>query len=446
MRRLNQSGKESIRTIDFLADNLGKLDITAEQLARTVKDAVLGPFLALAESEAIRVGDTQAASDIADRRMKIEKAFQIAQLNVWEAMLRAAGAFTQFLAELFADTERRLGQPDAPGAPGTPGATRGPRRAPRVRPAAPAPRVLDVDALLGPFENLGLSALERELMGINSQFVDIRDTFQDIGATAPQWARLEAAQAGAIEAFWQRATDPLRDLLGELRRDDPRVTTEGAFLSARDQFRDLADRARGGDLGALEQLAGAGRNLLDASVAFKGEGVGSLPVLDEVIAALDELTGGSAFADPVVSEVREGNLILSEMRDILRATQGGGPRAARDRARALPPSAAASQSGSFVRSRTVGQQVVRLAARVDRQESQGRGDMRLLIAAFQARERRVDRRHTTERTQDRAVEVAVAEQRERLIAAVLAGNLQEAALLAEALANRPPSTGVIPRG
>lgn len=443
MRRLNQDGKESVKTIEFLAANLGKLDITAAQLARTVKDAVLGPFLALAESEAIRVGDTQAASDIADRRMKIEKAFQIAQLNVWEAMLRAADAFTETLKKLFADTERRLNEPDAPGAPGTPGATRGPRRAPRVRPTAPAPRVLDVDALLGPFENLGLSALERELMGINSQFVDIRDTFQDIGATAPQWARLEAAQAGAIEAFWQRATDPLRDLLGELRRNDPRVTTEAAFFSARDEFRDLADRARGGDLGALDQLAVAGRDLLGASAAFKGEGVGSLALRDEVISALEELTGGAAFADPVVSEVREGNLILSEMRDILRATQGGVPRAARDRARALPPAAAASQSGSFVRSGSVGQQVVRLAARVDRQEGRGREDIRLLIAAFRSRDRKEDRRRATERTQDRATDVAVAEQRERLIAAVLAGNLQEAELLAEALANRSPSTGVI---
>jgi hypothetical protein len=68
--------------------------------------------------------------------------------------------------------------------------------------------------------------------------------------------------------------------------------------------------------------------------------------------------------------------------------------------------------------------------------------MRLLVAAFRARDRKEDRRRSTERTQDRTTDVATAEQRERLIVAVLAGNLQEAALLAEVLANRPPSTGV----
>lgn len=178
-----------------------------------------------------------------------------------------------------------------------------------------------VDDILGPFEDLDLSPLERELRDLEDHFADIRAAFEEIGATTQDWERLAAAQDAAFADFWRRATDPLRDLLEEMRQTDPRVSSQDAFNQAQSNFRDLAARARAGDLSALEELERAGRTLLAQSESFLGGGVGSLAVRDEIMQTLSELTGEpldpDAVADPVVDEVKQGNVILADIRELL---------------------------------------------------------------------------------------------------------------------------------
>lgn len=178
-----------------------------------------------------------------------------------------------------------------------------------------------VDDVLGPFEDLNLSPLERELRDLEAHFEDIRAAFAEVGATAADWQRLADAQNAAFADFWQRATEPLRGLLDELRANDPRQTSEQAFTSAQQSFRDLAARARAGDLEALQQLEQAGRNLIAQGDAFLSGGVGSLALRDEIMQTLEDLTGEGLnpddISDPVRDEVRAGNDILYDIRELL---------------------------------------------------------------------------------------------------------------------------------
>ena len=172
-----------------------------------------------------------------------------------------------------------------------------------------------IDRTLKPFEDLQLSPLERELRDLISNFEDMRLAFDQLGASSEDMARLADAQQAAIDDFWERATAPLRGLLDELKRNDPRVSSSDNFTNSLDDFRNLAARARAGDLDALEQLEAAGRRLLAQSDSFLGQGVGGNAVRDELLATLEELTSGldPALFDPVVQEVAKGNARLLEL-------------------------------------------------------------------------------------------------------------------------------------
>lgn len=174
------------------------------------------------------------------------------------------------------------------------------------------------------FIEAALAAPVSELDAINSKFADLRVAFIELGASSDQLRRLTALQAEEIDAL----RDPLRDLLADFRANDPRQSGEQAFQSAQEKFRVLEARVRAGDVGAIQELREAAIALIGPDGLggitgdFLGQGVGSLAVRDEVIAALEELTGEGfnpdAVADPVVKEISHGNVLLAEIRDHLR--------------------------------------------------------------------------------------------------------------------------------
>ena len=201
-----------------------------------------------------------------------------------------------------------------------------------------------VDETLRPFEDIGLSSSVIELRDLREQFADITRGFIEIGATADQWERLEMAQQNAFANFWERQTQPIADILDDLRASDPRRAPEEQFLEDRDEFRDIAARAQAGDLAAVAQLGEAGRDLLAQSASFLGQADTALR--DEVAAALEAVMGlGPEDFDPVASAVDDQTIVLEDIRDILSgrpvSVRPGTPRATARRERVVGRAATA---------------------------------------------------------------------------------------------------------
>lgn len=176
-----------------------------------------------------------------------------------------------------------------------------------------------VDEALRPFEDIGLSDLEREWRDLQDQLEDLRQAFSELGVGPEDMARLAAAQQAAIEDFWRQATEPLQGIIDELHSNDPRRSSAEAFGDAQRRFRELSTRAQAGDLAAITELEGAAREYLSQIDSFLGGGVGSNRFRDEIIRSLEAVTGmnGSEVADPVVAEVSRGTRVLEQIRDLL---------------------------------------------------------------------------------------------------------------------------------
>lgn len=179
-----------------------------------------------------------------------------------------------------------------------------------------------VDSVLKPFEEID-TPIGKTL----EQFDQMREAFEALENLSPEemadaMARLAVAQAKALDDIFAEMTSGLRGFLDELTAEDPRRTNEEMFTSAQDRFRDLAERARAGDTEALAQLEAAGREFLEQSQAFLGEGPGSLAARDEIMNTISEILG--AGIDPFLpgAEPTPGETDIIEELELSRLETG----------------------------------------------------------------------------------------------------------------------------
>ncbi len=196
-----------------------------------------------------------------------------------------------------------------------------------------------VDNALADFEDLGESDLIRESRELTERFDDIRQSFITIGASAEQFARLADAERRAFANLWREATSDLRDLVDDLRANDPRVSSQLRYSQAQAEFRSLLARAQGGDIEAASQLGAAGQRYREESLAFLGQGVGSNRVIDEILRAGSIIDGMTEAMDPVATRVDISNRYLEGIYGAL--TGGAGPLLAAVTGSTAKPSAAA---------------------------------------------------------------------------------------------------------
>lgn len=187
-----------------------------------------------------------------------------------------------------------------------------------------------IDDALRDFERIGESPLRRELLDLVSHFDDLDAAFREIGASSSDFKRLLAARESAIADFWRQATEPLRDRLEELRREDPRRTSQQTFLSAQEEFRALVGRARAGDLDAIGRLAEAEERYREIAGQYLMGGVGTGEVWDELMGGLESVVGMVPTEMDLMREqttsladlVRIGNRQLAAMENLPRAQHG----------------------------------------------------------------------------------------------------------------------------
>jgi len=148
---------------------------------------------------------------------------------------------------------------------------------------------------LRPFNELDLSPAEAELLHLEEQFEDMRETAELLGMDL---AEVDEAYAKAIEDFWDRVLDPIRELNESLALSDlSTLTPEERLAEAQARFDELKQRALAGDFEAIEQLPGAAQALLQEARGFYASGQGYQTIFDDVQAILDSIlalapTGG----------------------------------------------------------------------------------------------------------------------------------------------------------
>lgn len=181
-----------------------------------------------------------------------------------------------------------------------------------------------VDKALARYEDLGGNRLVADSEKIREDFDAMHEAFEELGVNAEAWNRLAVAEAAAWDDFWAKATSGLQSFVDELDVEDPRISQEQRFLEAQARFRDLRARAAGGDLEALDQLAGAARAYNEASRSYLGGGVGTHAVLDE-LGSVRELIDSNPLVDATTGAVQEGNDILGDIRTGIYDLKPAGP-------------------------------------------------------------------------------------------------------------------------
>lgn len=328
-----------------LADQLARLEqalangaITADQYAATFAGVAERAFVTLTGSFNSFLddyyGQTAAGEELRRAAEAVTFAARFAQLQLEFELVQSLGLLTeeqiaqfaaaiQYVEDNWPDFSQQNPFPVRPGP--TP-------------PSAAVPTIdttrqdldaalADLDRWVAEISDADLDPLSRALAEIDRRGEELRDRLLDAGASMADLARLEQVLADARQQAIDQAFDAAREglvtFLGELRRSDPRTQGGAAgFEAAQSRFRDLAARAATGDLEAMQQLEGAGRDLLARSDAQFGAGVGSLAVRDEITRTLERLTSAGFeagdVANPVVGEVAAGNRILGDIRSILR--------------------------------------------------------------------------------------------------------------------------------
>jgi TP901 family phage tail tape measure protein len=152
-----------------------------------------------------------------------------------------------------------------------------------------------IDALMNQIQNwndLGMSPAERQLAQLNRQFEEMRAEALALGVDLQL---VNDAYAVALQNFWDQILDPIRDFRDAMTLSDLSPLTPAArFAEAQQQFQDLAQRALGGDLEALQQITGAAQEYLSAAAGMFGTaGAGYAGIFGAVQDLLAQLLGES---------------------------------------------------------------------------------------------------------------------------------------------------------
>lgn len=243
---------------------------------------------------------------------------QIAALAANQVFLDALEAMGTTLPEIIAainaafdHAEEILLNPPAP-PPGTGGGGGGTYQEP------PWLKYLeDIEAYILRAQDLSLSPLERELVGIQREFQELYDAAKAAGVGMNDLNRLTAAYQLFLDDFWRRAYEPVVDALAELRNTDPSNTQVENFQLLRERFLDAVARARGGDLGAIEEAAQLGIQLRDLGGDFFGTSTGAFQNLMGMIEGQLEGLLPEGYMDDTLDKDETRNNLLTDIRDLL---------------------------------------------------------------------------------------------------------------------------------
>lgn len=89
--KLRDTGRETVREMSFLADNLETFGLSAEKLTAKIQEGILPGLLAIGIREAKRVGDLKAVAEFEAAQAEIQRVFTLVQLKIWSSMLTASG-------------------------------------------------------------------------------------------------------------------------------------------------------------------------------------------------------------------------------------------------------------------------------------------------------------------------------------------------------------------
>lgn len=148
-----------------------------------------------------------------------------------------------------------------------------------------------VDDVLEPFEDSGLSDIEREYADLQEQFWDIAQAFEELNLGAEEMERLAAAQQMALEAFWDRATSGIQDIIDRLTGVESGRAPIDLLAEQQSTVQDLFDRVMSGDLSALEDLDAESEDLLDLIDQIYGSGRAGGILRDQLLAMLQAVAG-----------------------------------------------------------------------------------------------------------------------------------------------------------
>lgn len=121
---------------------------------------------------------------------------------------------------------------------------------------------------------------------LNKEFTKLRKTFEEAGASAEEFAKLEQLygieRANAIKEANERVVGSLRSLYEELTIGNSALSLRDRKAEALAKYNPLAERVRAGDVTAYDDFAEAARALLEIERELSGSQSGYFSLLDEV--------------------------------------------------------------------------------------------------------------------------------------------------------------------
>lgn len=118
LTQLRAEGAATVQQIQFLVAHMRELELTAGQIAASVRQQVIPQLLDMAIAAAEGAGNLERAAELRARQELLQRQLQMVQLAIWEQMLRAAGALDAGLQEIINNIRSDLRHPliEDPGA------------------------------------------------------------------------------------------------------------------------------------------------------------------------------------------------------------------------------------------------------------------------------------------------------------------------------------------
>jgi tape measure domain-containing protein len=334
LRAIRRAGNATRREIEFLVKNMDALGLSASQIAKTVSNSVIPGLLEVAAREAERLGLETEAAAFRAQQAEFQKLIQLAELEVAEALLLAAGALDEAAVKLFADIRGFLAEPSVvdplrevvEGAAQI-GRARGgtlPATAPFTSAdATSASNLADtIRDFVRSFQDLDADVFERQARDWLTVFGDLSDELADLLSPERQAAILDVARtlglAGADDTFEDLTVSAL-----EAARDRFAELVESGLTGFQDELDAAAAAIEAGGLPGV--LAAGAEDLLRQFAEPLGALSDPLAELDaqflDLITALDLLAIAQGEVGASAADLAEAEAIFAARREALAEDQ-----------------------------------------------------------------------------------------------------------------------------
>jgi hypothetical protein len=146
------------------------------------------------------------------------------------------------------------------------------------------------DEVLASLTDAG-TGLQSEFDDLIEHFADISAAFAELGILAENAEVLAAAQAAALQNFWDNATSGIQGIIDRLTGVESGRAPVDLLAEQQAVVQDLFERAMGGDLSALEQLDAQSEDFLDLIGEVFGSGRAGGILRDQLLAMLQQVAG-----------------------------------------------------------------------------------------------------------------------------------------------------------